>query len=207
MNLTLSEQWLTMGLMLLSGIGMGVVFDGYRVVSHELRFAKWTLPLFDLLYWAAATVIVFQVLSAGNNGEVRAYVFLGLAIGVIIYFLMLSRAVIAIVRWIIEAIRYLIGLVIRLFDLFIWRPLKALYKLGKVLFGFLVALTIFSFKIVVQLIRPFWLLGRWMLGPLLRPLIKRVQPVIAGWKLKEKTARITQRAVQWWKQTFGRTSK
>ncbi|GFN33785.1 spore cortex biosynthesis protein YabQ [Paenibacillus xylaniclasticus] len=206
MNLTLSEQWLTMGLMLLSGIGMGVVFDGYRVVSHELRFAKWTLPLFDLLYWAAATFIVFQALSAGNNGEVRAYVFLGLAVGVIIYFLMLSRAVIAIVRWTIEAIRYLIGLAIRLFDLLIWRPMIALYKLGKVLIGFFAALTIFSFKIVVQLMRPFWFLGRWMLGPLLRPLLKRLRPVVAGWELKEKTTRFFHWIREWWKRTFGRSS-
>ena len=30
--MSLSVQWLTMAMMLLSGIGMGVVFDGYRVV-------------------------------------------------------------------------------------------------------------------------------------------------------------------------------
>lgn len=206
MNLTLNEQWLTMGLMLLSGIGMGVVFDGYRVVSNELRFAKWTLPLLDLLYWAAATLVVFQVLSAGNNGEVRAYVFLGLSLGVIAYFLLFSRAVIAIVHWIIKAVRYLIGLFIRLFDIFIIRPLLALYKLGKVLLGFLVALTIFSCKIVVQLIRPFWLLARWMFRPLLRPIVKRVQPTIAGWRLPEKTRKVTGAIANWWKRTFGRSS-
>ncbi|EFM10880.1 spore cortex biosynthesis protein YabQ [Paenibacillus curdlanolyticus YK9] len=206
MNLTLNEQWLTLGLMLLSGIGMGIVFDGYRVVSHELRFAKWTLPLFDLLYWAAATLVVFQVLSAGNNGEVRAYVFLGLVIGVVVYFLMLSRSVIASVRWLIQAVRYMIGLVIRLFDIFIVRPLLILYKLAKVLLGFLVALTIFSCKIVVQLIRPFWLLSRWLLRPLWQPVAKRLQPIIAGWGLPAKASKLISQVTGWWKRTFGRSS-
>ena len=63
--------------MLLSGIGMGVVFDGYRVVSDELRISRLWVPVFDLLYWIAATLAVFQVLSTSNEGEVRAYVFLG----------------------------------------------------------------------------------------------------------------------------------
>ncbi|MWC30179.1 spore cortex biosynthesis protein YabQ [Paenibacillus sp. MMS18-CY102] len=206
MNLTLNEQWLTLGLMLLSGIGMGIVFDGYRVVSHELRFAKWTLPLFDLLYWAAATLVVFQVLSAGNDGEVRAYVFLGLVIGVVVYFLMLSRSVIASVRWLIQAVRYLIGLVIRLFDLFIIRPLLVLYKLAKVLIGFLAALTIFSCKIVIQLIRPFWLLARWLFRPLWRPVAKRLQPVIASWELQAKASKLIGHVAGWWKRTFGRSS-
>ncbi|GMK42801.1 hypothetical protein PCCS19_58610 [Paenibacillus sp. CCS19] len=204
MNLSLSEQWLTMSLMLLSGIGMGVVFDGYRVVSHELRFAKWTLPVLDLLYWAAATLVVFQVLSAGNNGEVRAYVFLGLALGVIVYFLLLSRAVIATVRWTIGAVRYLIGLFIRMFHIFIIRPLLVLYKLCKVLIGFLLALTIFCYKIVIQLIRPFWLLARWMFRPLLRPLMKWLMPIVARWRLGEKGANLASKTAAWWKRTFGR---
>lgn len=204
MNLSLSEQWLTMSLMLLSGIGMGVVFDGYRVVSHELRFSKWTLPVLDLLYWAAATLVVFRVLSAGNNGEVRAYVFLGLALGVIIYFLLLSRTVIAIVRWTIGAVRYLIGLFIRLFDIFIIRPLLILYKLCKVLIGFFLALTIFCYKIVIQLIRPFWLLARWIFRPLLRPLMKWLTPIVARWRLGEKAANAAKKTGAWWKRTFGR---
>ncbi|PWV95998.1 spore cortex biosynthesis protein YabQ [Paenibacillus cellulosilyticus] len=204
MNLSLSEQWLTMSLMLLSGIGMGIVFDGYRVVSHELRFAKWTLPVFDLLYWAAATLVVFQVLSAGNNGEVRAYVFLGLALGVIVYFLLLSRAVIATVRWTIGAVRYLIGLFIKLFHIFIIRPLLILYKLCKVLLGFLLALTIFCYKIVLQLIRPFWLLTRWIIKPLLRPLMNWLTPIVARWRIGEKTANAVNKTAAWWKRTFGR---
>jgi spore cortex biosynthesis protein YabQ len=195
-----------MSLMLLSGIGMGVVFDGYRVVSHELRFAKWTLPMLDLLYWAAATLVVFQVLSAGNNGEVRAYVFLGLALGVITYFLLLSRVVIATVRWTIGAVRYLIGLVIRLFHIFIIRPLLILYKLCKVLLGFLLALTIFCYKIVLQLIRPFWLLARWMFRPLLRPLMNGLTPLLKRWQLGAKTANVVSKTAAWWKRTFGRKS-
>ncbi len=62
-------------MMLLSGIGMGVAFDSYRVVSNRLHIGRLWIPILDLLYWLAATLIVFRVLMANNDGEVRIYIF------------------------------------------------------------------------------------------------------------------------------------
>ncbi|SFF31653.1 spore cortex biosynthesis protein YabQ [Paenibacillus catalpae] len=199
---SLNLQFFTMGMMLLSGIGLGVIFDGYRVVSNELRFPRWSLPVLDMVYWLAASLLVFRVLYASNYGEVRAYVFLGLLIGVLSYYWLLSKPVIGIVKWLIDAVRALIQFTLRTFDLLIVKPVLLLYRLIRVLIGFGTALTIFLLKIVLQLVRPFWLLLRFLLGPLIRPLWRWLEPRLSSLQLKERWDKIRSGVIKLWKRLF-----
>nr|WP_281378902.1 spore cortex biosynthesis protein YabQ [Paenibacillus phyllosphaerae] len=203
-------QWLTMGAMLLSGIGMGVVFDGYRVLSDELKISRWWIPVFDLLYWVAATIIVFQVLSASNEGEVRAYVFIGLLLGIGAYYWLFSKLVVSLVHLLIRVVRALIQFFIKAFQVLVIKPLLLLYKLTKVLLAFLLALTMFILKIMVQLVRPFGLLLWWMIRPLVRPLVNWTlswgRPLIGKLKIKERSAGAITRAKNLWQRVFKRKS-
>lgn len=189
-------------MMMLSGIGMGIVFDGYRVVSDELRISRWWIPVFDLLYWIAATIAVFQVLSASNEGEVRAYIFLGLLLGIGFYYWLFSRIVVAVVHGIIRAIRAIIQFVIRMFVIFIIRPLQLLYKLIKLIFAFLLAFTIFLIKVVIQLFRPLWLLVKWILSPLIRPIGSWVvswgKPLMQRLRIRERYEAVKQQSTRLW---------
>ncbi|AJY74942.1 spore cortex biosynthesis protein YabQ [Paenibacillus beijingensis] len=200
--MSLNTQWWTMAMMLLSGLAMGAVFDGYRVISHELRFSRWLMPVLDLLYWGAATLTVFRVLYASNNGEVRAYVFLGLLIGIGFYFLLFSRAVMAVVRWSIEAVRRLIAFLLRCIDVLIVKPLILLYRLIRIIAGFLIVVTIFLSKLVLQLVRPLWLLARWLLSPLVRPLGVWLSRAAARLRLKETGMRIGRFLKRLWNKLF-----
>ncbi|UVI30369.1 spore cortex biosynthesis protein YabQ [Paenibacillus spongiae] len=207
--MSLSVQWLTMAMMLLSGIGMGVVFDGYRVVSDELKINRWWIPVFDLLYWIAATVIVFQVLSASNEGEVRTYVFLGLLLGIGCYYWLFSRIVVRLVHGLIRATRAIIQFAVRAFVLLVIRPLGLLYKLAKLILAFLLAFTIFLFRIVLQLLRPLWVLVRWMTRPIARPAARwiagLVVPLAARWRLRERSESVTRFMMKCWKLVFKRS--
>ncbi|WP_338113333.1 spore cortex biosynthesis protein YabQ [Paenibacillus artemisiicola] len=190
MSVSLSVQWWTMMTMLLSGIGMGIVFDGYRVVSDELRISRIWVPVFDLLYWIAATLTVFQVLSSSNHGEVRFYVFLGLLLGIGCYYWLFSKLTVRLVKLLIETVRAVTRFTVRCFQLLIVKPLVLLFRLAKLLLAFFLALTMFLFKIVVQLGRPFWLLIAWMTKPVWKPLFRwwgnRVNPLIATWRIPER---------------------
>ncbi len=192
-----------MAAMLLSGIGMGVVFDGYRVVSDELRINRWWIPVFDLLYWIAATIVVFHVLSANNEGEVRLYVFIGLLCGIGLYYWVFSKIVVKLVHIAIETVRALIRFSIRAFRLLVVQPLMLVFRLLKVIFAFFIALTLFLSKIVVQLVRPFWLLLRWMLRPLLRPLGRRMAklfgPLLDRLKLRARAESARVLALRLWR--------
>ncbi|MBW7457098.1 spore cortex biosynthesis protein YabQ [Paenibacillus sepulcri] len=206
--MSLSVQWWTMATMLLSGIGMGIVFDGYRVVSDELRIGRLWVPVLDLLYWIAATIIVFQVLSASNEGEVRAYVFLGLLLGIASYYWLFSKIVVKLVHFFIRAVRTLIQIIVKMFIYIVVRPLQLLYRLCKLIISFLIALALFLLKIVIQLTRPLWILVRWMMSPITKPVSRWVVgwwvPLMARWRVAErwksasgKAARVWQRLTNW----------
>ncbi len=174
--MTLTVQWLTLMMMLAAGLGMGVVFDGYRVVSNELRFPRWWLPFLDIIYWIAAAAVVFRMLYASNNGEVRAYVFVGLALGVLFYYWLFAKLVVKSVRWLIQAIRAMIRFTLKALELIIVKPLLFMYNVLKFALGIGTAFSIFMFKLVVQLVRPIWKLLQWLTGPLWRPLLRWLSP-------------------------------
>lgn len=191
-------------MMLLSGVCMGVAFDSYRVVSNRLQIGRIWIPILDLLYWLAATLLIFRVLLTKNDGEVRIYVFLGLLIGIGFYFWLFSSTVISFVVWLIETINSVFRFLIRCFQLLVIKPLLLLYKLVRVLLGFSVALALFTVKLIGQLLRPFWLLLCWLLRPAIRPLWRRIEPFWLRLDLAGRIIRGRAWCLALWKSWFGR---
>lgn len=160
----------------MSGIGMGILFDGYRVVSSELKFPRWTLSLLDLAYWIASAILVFRMLYVSNSGEVRAYVFVGLAIGALLYYWLFSNLTTALTRWVIRAIKWLIALFVKIFQITIIKPILLAWI---VLLFFINVGTKFTFgvgKIVLQLLRPIFKLLLWLLSLVTKPLGRWLAP-------------------------------
>jgi spore cortex biosynthesis protein YabQ len=158
-----------MGTMILSGLALGVFYDIYRVVARLLRAVRKLQPIFDIAYWIAAALLVFRVLYISNFGQLRMFVFLALLLGISIYYALLSGWVIRIIYGVIRAGKAVIRFCVRLFHAVIVRPILLLYRVVKVLLGFLLALSIFLGKFVLQLLYPLWFL----LKLLFRPMIKR----------------------------------
>lgn len=156
-------QWITLFYMILAGSAMGLAYDSYRVLSLKLSFPKWLNALLDLLYWLWAALLVFRMLYAGNQGQLRFYVFLGLFLGVWIYFLLFSVTVRRFVVMLIQSIQYMcrllwkiIGILIGVPILWIWRLLRgSLLLLGRILLFFL--------KLLLRLTKPIWVFPvRWL---------------------------------------------
>lgn len=80
---------LTVGLGLLIGFG----YDMLRAVKKFTRPSRTILFFADLFFWIVMTAVVFFALLSNNWGEVRAYVFIGLATGGLFYTLTLSRPI------------------------------------------------------------------------------------------------------------------
>jgi spore cortex biosynthesis protein YabQ len=172
---SLNVQFVTLASMALSGAGLGLLFDTYRVLSGEFRFPRWLIPPLDLLYWFASTLAVFRALYASNGGEVRLYVFIAILIGVSFYFGLLSTAVIRTIRLIIEAFRRTIRFLLHLGNILLIKPLIGIYKIAIVFLGFLAAISIFLCKLVLQLTYPMWKLLLWIFKPLFLALGKLIR--------------------------------
>jgi len=81
--------------LVLAGIGLGLVFDLYRVFRGLTRPKGYVVGLEDLLFWLVVLVFLFGALIVGNWGELRLYVFVALALGLVLYWHLASAAVIA----------------------------------------------------------------------------------------------------------------
>ncbi|TXK78247.1 spore cortex biosynthesis protein YabQ [Paenibacillus sp. N3.4] len=163
--MTLNVQFQTIFMMFVSGIALGVLFDVFRVLSGKLRLPRWSIPLVDVIYWIVATILVFQLLIYSNEGQVRIFVFLGLGIGICFYFAFLSL-------WVIRLTLLLIRLIVAIYRFFaktveivLIKPIIGLYRLTVIILGILLAVAIFLYKIVLQLIYPVWRLILWMTRP------------------------------------------
>lgn len=88
--MTVREQLLSWWLTVACGIGLGALFDLYRVIQWRLRFGRTVVAALDLLLLSLAALGVFGVLYRVNGGVVRAHTFLGLAAGAVFYAATLS---------------------------------------------------------------------------------------------------------------------
>lgn len=154
--MSLDVQFLTLWMMFVCGLGLGVVFDLYRVVSDELRLPRWIIAIMDILYWILAAIAVFRVLYFSNQGDLRVFVFIGLFIGIGVYFLLFSSFVQKTTILLIKVLKKMIWFVLRLFHIFVAVPFRALYKVFTIFMGLLMVIPVFLYKFVIQLFYPLW---------------------------------------------------
>jgi spore cortex biosynthesis protein YabQ len=159
--MNLNEQFLTMGLMMGSGLGLGFFFDIYRVLTGKLELKRWMIAILDIIYGLAAAVAVFRVLYYSNYGQLRFFIFFGLILGIYLYYQWFSKITIRIVVKVIRLVQWL-------WNMFIMRPILALYKVLLIFLGFFKALTIFFYKLMLQLSYPLQFLTRWLIKSIKR---------------------------------------
>lgn len=123
MIVSLHEQAGLFLLCIALGGGMGLLYDCLRVFRHALRHKRLWVQAEDALFWLLAVFLVFGVLLRANSGEIRFFSFLGLFGGMGLYFLTLSRWVVAVSDRVIRLIRFLL----RLFLQILLTPFRLLF--------------------------------------------------------------------------------
>lgn len=153
-------------MVVLSGIGLGFLFDLLRALRGYYRPNRWVGAAGDLLFWGAATLVVASGLFFGNWGEFRFYVLVSLLLGLGLYYWLASPVVLGLATGLLRLITWLLDLVWMLLLKLIWAPLVALASLlfgaGRILWGWIRAL-----------LDGIWhgleAVGGWLLYPLIGP--------------------------------------
>ena len=158
--MTLEVQFLTMMMMVGCGAVLGACFDTIGVSSREFRLHRALLALLDVAYWAAATVFVFRALLAANHGEVRLFVFIGLAIGVLLYALIIGSLYRKLLQGLIRVLKLVVRKTIAIIRVLLVRPLFFVYKLLVRLIlaitGIVTTVSVFFAKLVLQWVEVMW---------------------------------------------------
>ena len=75
------EQLLCLIAFTVTGIVIGVLFDVFRILRRSFKTADWLTTLQDILFWILAGFITLFSIFKFNNGEIRSYIFIGIALG------------------------------------------------------------------------------------------------------------------------------
>lgn len=175
-----------MGMMFLGGLSLGGLFDLYRVLAGQLKAPRYAYYLLDVFFWIVGTLLVFKLLYESNLGQVRMFIFIGLLAGVLLYFLIFSATVIQIILWLIRFTKAAIRVIKRIVEIFVITPVIWLYRAVVIFLGFLLAIAIFLYKVMLQLLYPVWRLLIWLIRPLGRWLripvwVKKSGQTLAAW--------------------------
>ena len=120
----------------IGGMAIALVYDFFRIFRRAVKTGGFVTYVQDLLYWIFAAVIMFLTFYYSNDGELRVYLFIGAFIGVVLYSLLFSKAImdaslfiIKVVTLVIKALIFIISYPIRL----IWKILAvSLRKLVRI---------------------------------------------------------------------------
>jgi spore cortex biosynthesis protein YabQ len=123
------EQVQTFALTIGLGVFIGLGYDFLRAVKAFIRFSRVAQFFVDLFFWILMTAVVFVALLSSNWGEVRAYVFIGLGTGGILYTLLISQTF-------YRLMTRLFSLLIRIVGFFM-RPIVWMIKIMRRFAGFI----------------------------------------------------------------------
>lgn len=119
-----------LGVSFLVGMGLFFLYDILRIFRRIFPHGAIWVGIEDFVYWLVCTGAVFAMLYRENDGMVRGFALGGAAIGMLLYYLVLSRFVIRINVFVIKKILKAIGKILHvLFGPLLW--------IGKKVWGFL----------------------------------------------------------------------
>lgn len=121
----IEAQFMSLIISVFAGLIIGLLFDFYRTINYYTRPTKTFLLFMDLLFWLVTVGITFSILLRADFAELRLFTFVGVSIGVLIYFKLFTLYILKLYRLVI----YIIIKVIRVLFVFIILPFKLLYNL------------------------------------------------------------------------------
>jgi spore cortex biosynthesis protein YabQ len=90
MDTTIDQSYIFMATVY-GGLIAGILYDVYRTLRRVLHAGKIVTAVFDVLFSLCALAIAAGVLYTVNKGELRAYTFLGFALGFFMYIIGISH--------------------------------------------------------------------------------------------------------------------
>lgn len=111
----------------LTGVIIGVLFDFFRILRKSFKTTDLITCIEDIIFWILAGILILYNIWYFNNGEIRAFIILGIVLGIIIYILTLSNIIVKIFYIIVNFLKMLIMKLFKILEL-PFKPIVLIYK-------------------------------------------------------------------------------
>ncbi|AGC67284.1 spore cortex biosynthesis protein YabQ [Thermoclostridium stercorarium subsp. stercorarium DSM 8532] len=78
---------------LITGITTGFIYDLLRMKRKALKTRAFIVGVEDVLFWIFTAILVFITAYISNQGEIRLYFFMAMALGISLYFWLFSSLI------------------------------------------------------------------------------------------------------------------
>lgn len=121
---TIGQEAIFLGVAVLVGVLLFLLYDVLRIFRRIVPHGNLWIGAEDVIYWLVCTGTLFVMLYRENDGKGRGFAFGGVLLGMLLYFLLLSRYVVKInvVVW-----KTVLGVLARFFGIF-FRPVIKIVK-------------------------------------------------------------------------------
>lgn len=99
----------------ITGILIGILFDIFRITRKSFTTPNIITYIEDILFWLLSGMLLIYVIFTFTTGEIRLYMIIILILGVITYFVSISKYFVFINTKIIQFIKNLIAVLLKPF--------------------------------------------------------------------------------------------
>lgn len=89
-----------------------LVYDGLRIFRRIVKHDSFFVAVEDLIFWVMASLFIFAMMYRENNGIIRGFSVMGMAVGMLLYHYLLSELLVKSVTSFIRLLLRPIGLAI-----------------------------------------------------------------------------------------------
>lgn len=94
---------------LLIGIFIGIIFDFFRSLRKKVKTSDSLTYIQDTIFFIISGILILYSMYKFNSGEVRLYIFIGILLGILLYFCILSKYVMRIFVIVIEILERILN--------------------------------------------------------------------------------------------------
>lgn len=104
MILSIGSQAYAFLFSVVGGMVIALVYDAFRVFRRAVKTGSVVTGVQDSLFWLLVSAIMFLTVLYSNDGELRAYLFVGTFLGLVLYTFLFSKVVMGSSLFIIKII-------------------------------------------------------------------------------------------------------
>lgn len=97
---------------IIGGMVIALIYDIFRIFRKAVKTGSLITFMQDILYWIIVAAIMFLTIYYSNDGELRAYLFIGAFLGVVLYALLFSRMIMGSSLFIIKLVTNILKAVV-----------------------------------------------------------------------------------------------
>lgn len=94
MNILVSKQLYIFGWAIAFGAFIGLFYDFIRIFRRIIPHKKIAIGIEDLIFWLITGIMVYGYIFNTNDGKMRGFIFIGLSLGIILYYLLFSNLIV-----------------------------------------------------------------------------------------------------------------